>query len=798
MASHRRGLSPEARLSVTKTLAAIEDDEDEDLELDFNELFDGANHKHRDDEGDKADQNGTEERNISELSASERSGSEVSASVARFLGAASLKERGHSFVGPTPSFEKPGMLAELRGLRFAEETMGNAQVLDALQELQEAGAEAVEEEDGDEGSESGDQANGGKGPNGASGGNAGNRGSDASKKGAYASAVRGALSATLPSARNTTAFLPVADGQSQQDGSASCNADVTNGIMGGRELGDHSTAHSSDPASGTHHVAAADREPSHEGVRSRGPSEGSKDAHAATKEDPQAVAWAVAGPCDGTSSSNNNDGAATPLPQGEDAAAAGLTAAGPAPPSAAVAAAPAHPPRRKLTTDDFELLRVVGQGAFGKVFAVVDRTNQQVYAMKVMRKDRILERRQTSYMRAERDILKAVRHPYIVTLRYSFQSPSKLYLVLDFINGGHLFFQLYQQGTFSEELARFYMSEIVLAVQHLHSLDIIHRDLKPENILLDHEGHVKITDFGLAKPQMAEGRATNSMAGTVEYMAPEIVLGKGHSKPADWWSVGILLFEMLTGSTPFATKDRSKLQTRIVKDKVKLPPFLSPRVASLLKGLLNKDPAKRLAGDEILRHPFFQGIKWAQVESRQMSPPFLPAVESERCFRNFDEAYTRQLARDSPCDAAVLANPLHHDDFMGFSYEYGPVGRPGASLAAMEHVLHVGRAQPQPAADQEAVAVLVQPAEATGTDASMVSAEDAALNLLDAAEPVSSGKSSPSEPALAESVSGSNPVVSESTQAASEPTAAVSGAVTMAAAEPVALRPVLATEPVAV
>jgi p70 ribosomal S6 kinase len=155
--------------------------------------------------------------------------------------------------------------------------------------------------------------------------------------------------------------------------------------------------------------------------------------------------------------------------------------------------------RRRLGPNDFEMLRIVGQGAFGKVFQVRKRDTSEIFAMKVMRKDRILERDHKDYVRAERDVLTSVLHPYIVTLRYSFQTPKKLYLVLDFINGGHLFFQLYRQGTFDEALARLYTAEIVLAIAHLHSLGFVHRDLKPENVLLDSEGHVRITDFGLGE-----------------------------------------------------------------------------------------------------------------------------------------------------------------------------------------------------------------------------------------------------------------------------------------------------------
>ncbi|KAJ0088213.1 hypothetical protein Patl1_31565 [Pistacia atlantica] len=196
--------------------------------------------------------------------------------------------------------------------------------------------------------------------------------------------------------------------------------------------------------------------------------------------------------------------------------------------------------------EDFEVLKVVGQGAFGRVYQVRKKHTSEIYAMKVMRKDKIMEKNHAEYMKAERDILTKIDHPFIVQLKYSFQTKYRLYLVLDFINGGHLFFQLYRHGLFREELARIYAAEIVSAVSHLHTKGIMHRDLKPENILLDADGHVMLTDFGLAK-QFDENTRSNSMCGTIEYMPPEIILGKGHDKAADWWSVGILLYEMLTG-----------------------------------------------------------------------------------------------------------------------------------------------------------------------------------------------------------------------------------------------------------
>ena len=244
--------------------------------------------------------------------------------------------------------------------------------------------------------------------------------------------------------------------------------------------------------------------------------------------------------------------------------------------AASAAAASAAGGHRRLGPNDFDLLRIVGQGAFGKVFQVRKRDTGEVFAMKVMRKDRIIERHHGEYVKAERDALTAVVHPYIVTLRYSFQTPTKLYLVLDFINGGHLFFQLYRAGTFDQPLARLYTAEMVLAVAHLHSLGFVHRDLKPENVLLDSHGHVRVTDFGLAKGNMsdAEDQRSNSFIGTMEYMAPEVIAGRGHGKAVDWWSVGVLLYEMLCGVPPFRAKGRPALQRMITSAKLKIPSTL--------------------------------------------------------------------------------------------------------------------------------------------------------------------------------------------------------------------------------
>lgn len=358
---------------------------------------------------------------------------------------------------------------------------------------------------------------------------------------------------------------------------------------------------------------------------------------------------------------------------GEAAAAKGAARGG----GGAAAAAPARP----LGPEDFELLCVVGRGAFGKVFQVRKRDTGEVFAMKVMRKDRIRAKDHHEYVRAERDVLTSIVHPYVVTLRYSFQTPSRLYLVLDFVNGGHLFFQLFRAGTFDERRARLYTAEIVLAVAHLHSLGIVHRDLKPENVLLDAEGHVRITDFGLAKAGAWDdpNERSNSFIGTLEYMAPEIIAATGHGKEVDWWSVGILLYEMLTGVAPFRAKGKNQLQKLIMAAKLKLPPYLSSQAASLIRSLLAKDPAKRLGhgpsgSDDIKRHPFFKEINWAKLERREIPAPFDPSVSGVESVENFDKIWTDLPPQDSPGGTPRDDAPIGEADrlFEGFTYVAPP------------------------------------------------------------------------------------------------------------------------------
>jgi len=330
--------------------------------------------------------------------------------------------------------------------------------------------------------------------------------------------------------------------------------------------------------------------------------------------------------------------------------------------------------RAKYCLDDFDILCVLGQGAFGKVFQVRRKDDGKVFAMKVMRKDHIIERDHAEYIRTEKAIMTRVVHPYIVTLKGSFQTDHKLYLILDFVNGGHLFFQLRKQGTFSEDLCRLYAAELVLALAHLHSMDIVHRDLKPENVLLDNEGHIRVTDFGLAKP-IKTGQRSNSLIGTMEYMAPEILKASGHGKEVDWWSLGVLVFEMLTGLPPFQASANEALKKKVLTQKVKMPAFISKDARSLLTGLLTRDPDKRLGfgpsgAKEIMAHPFFKGVNWNALLARQIPSPFTPQIANSLSVENFSQEFTSLPPQDSPGTTPTDNKPTlgKEDPFLGFSY----------------------------------------------------------------------------------------------------------------------------------
>ncbi|KAM9234161.1 ribosomal protein S6 kinase alpha-2 isoform 2-T2 [Dugong dugon] len=326
----------------------------------------------------------------------------------------------------------------------------------------------------------------------------------------------------------------------------------------------------------------------------------------------------------------------------------------------------------KADPSQFELLKVLGQGSYGKVFLVRKVKGPDaghLYAMKVLKKA-TLKVRDRVRSQMERDILAEVNHPFIVKLHYAFQTEGKLYLILDFLRGGDLFTRLSKEVMFTEEDVKFYLAELALALDHLHGLGIIYRDLKPENVLLDEEGHIKITDFGLSKEAIDHDKRAYSFCGTIEYMAPEVVNRRGHTQSADWWSFGVLMFEMLTGSLPFQGKDRKETMALILKAKLGMPQFLSLEAQSLLRALFKRNPCNRLGAgldgvEEIKRHPFFMTVDWNKLYRKEIKPPFKPAVGRPEDTFHFDPEFTSRTPTDSP---GVPPSANAHHLFRGFSF----------------------------------------------------------------------------------------------------------------------------------
>uniref|UniRef100_A0A5F9CES9 Ribosomal protein S6 kinase n=1 Tax=Oryctolagus cuniculus TaxID=9986 RepID=A0A5F9CES9_RABIT len=335
----------------------------------------------------------------------------------------------------------------------------------------------------------------------------------------------------------------------------------------------------------------------------------------------------------------------------------------------------------KVGIENFELLKVLGTGAYGKVFLVRKISGHdtgKLYAMKVLKKATIVQKAKSrEHTRTERQVLEHIRQsPFLVTLHYAFQTETKLHLILDYINGGELFTHLSQRERFTEHEVQIYVGEIVLALEHLHKLGIIYRDIKLENILLDSNGHVVLTDFGLSKEFVAdETERAYSFCGTIEYMAPDIVRGgdSGHDKAVDWWSLGVLMYELLTGASPFTVdgekNSQAEISRRILKSEPPYPQEMSALAKDLLQRLLMKDPEKRLGcgprdADEIKEHLFFQKINWDDLAAKKVPAPFKPVIRDELDVSNFAEEFTEMDPTYSPAALPQSSERL----FQGYSF----------------------------------------------------------------------------------------------------------------------------------
>ena len=355
--------------------------------------------------------------------------------------------------------------------------------------------------------------------------------------------------------------------------------------------------------------------------------------------------------------------------------------------------------KRHYGPNDFEILRLLGKGTFGQVFQVKKSDSKRVYAMKVLSKQVIVKKKEIAHTIGERNILvrtATTESPFIVGLKFSFQTPTDLYLVTDFMSGGELFWHLQKEGRFSEERAKFYIAELVLALEHLHDNDIVYRDLKPENILLDANGHIALCDFGLSKANLTGNGTTNTFCGTTEYLAPEVLLDEsGYTKMVDFWSLGVLIFEMCCGWSPFYAENTQQMYKNIAFGKVRFPKeVLSHEGRSFVKGLLNRNPKHRLGAlndaRELRAHPFFHDVGWENLKEKKIPPPFVPHIANELDTSNFDPEFTnastsainRQLMMGTtPLSQAVQENFkgfTYVDDSTMFDHFNGSMGRRGS------------------------------------------------------------------------------------------------------------------------
>lgn len=349
-----------------------------------------------------------------------------------------------------------------------------------------------------------------------------------------------------------------------------------------------------------------------------------------------------------------------------------------------------HSKKRAYGPEDFEILKLIGKGTFGQVFQVRKKDTLRIYAMKVLSKRVIVQKKEVQHTIGERNILVRTATSdslFIVGLKFSFQTPADLYLVTDYMSGGELFWHLQREGRFVEERAKFYIAELILALRHLHQHDIVYRDLKPENILLDANGHIALCDFGLSKANLTKNQTTTTFCGTTEYLAPEVLLDEsGYTKMVDFWSLGVLVFEMCCGWSPFYAEDTQQMYKNIAFGKVRFPrDALSTEGRNFVKGLLNRNPSHRLGAngdaDELMQHPFFADVDWNALSRKMLVPPFKPKLKDHLDTSNFDPEFTSALTNGNASSmnarAAAVASglgggtplsPTMQSAFKGFTF----------------------------------------------------------------------------------------------------------------------------------
>ncbi|XP_065181971.1 protein kinase C iota type-like [Sycon ciliatum] len=336
-----------------------------------------------------------------------------------------------------------------------------------------------------------------------------------------------------------------------------------------------------------------------------------------------------------------------------------------------------------ISLADFDIVRVIGRGSYAKVLLVELKSTNRLYAMKTIKKELITDDEDIDWVQTEKHVFEqSSNHPFLVGLHSCFQTASRLFFVIEYVNGGDLMFHMQRQRRLPEDHARFYAAEISLALNYLHEKGIIYRDLKLDNVLLDSEGHVKLTDYGMCKEGLRPGDTTSTFCGTPNYIAPEILRGEEYDWSVDWWALGVLMFEMLAGRSPFdvvSGNDHGEQSTEdylfqvILEKTIRIPRNISVRAGNVLKSFLEKNPKERLGCNpttgysDITSHIFFRNVDWELMENRQFPPPYKPPLTDERDLANFDPQFTTEPLEFTPDDPKTLAS-IDQSEFEGFEY----------------------------------------------------------------------------------------------------------------------------------
>ncbi|KAM3717486.1 Protein kinase C-like 1B [Dirofilaria immitis] len=328
-----------------------------------------------------------------------------------------------------------------------------------------------------------------------------------------------------------------------------------------------------------------------------------------------------------------------------------------------------------ITINDFIFINVLGKGSFGKVMLAEHKRTDEVYAVKILKKDVILQDDDVDCTMCEKRILAlAAKHPFLTAIHSCFQTVDRLFFVMEYVNGGDLMFQIQRARKFDEPRARFYAAEVTCALQFLHRNAVIYRDLKLDNILLDAEGHCRLADFGMCKEGITNSKLTSTFCGTPDYIAPEILEEMQYGISVDWWALGVLMYEMMAGQPPFEADNEDELFEAILHEDVLYPIWLSKEAVNILKELMTKNPMKRLgcmqsqgSEDAIRVHPFFRDIDWEALEARRVKPPFKPKIKSKRDVSNFDADFTKEEPTLTPTEPAVI-RAINQEEFRNFSF----------------------------------------------------------------------------------------------------------------------------------